>query len=391
MSPAAIRDRSWPAYFPTDYRWSFATLLVLAAARTGGSEIGEVDRVSRRLADCVGDDSRWFSEWVTMGDRVRAQGEEAEQRDQHLTAGAHYRRASLYYFAGERFRLPKDDAAMRVYTDAVELFRRAAVLRGDPIKFLEIPYEDRSLPAIFVPAQNATSPRPPVVVFYTGFDGNKELNWFSGIPELVRRGLACLSVDTPGVGEAIRFRDIYLRHDYEVAGSAILDYLETRHDVDAGRAGIMAMSLGGYYAPRTAAMEPRFQACVAWGAQWDYHAVWRDRIGAAYDAQLPVPGAHLEWSTNADSPDEALKRIEGFRLDGVVQRMRCPFLVCHGEGDQQISLDDATALFEASGSEDKELRVFTDSEGGTQHCNFDNLSVAAPVMFDWLAKKLGEP
>jgi dienelactone hydrolase len=263
------------------------------------------------------------------------------------------------------------------------------MLRGDSIEFLEIPYEGGSLPALLVPAENATSSRPPVVVFYTGFDGNKELNWFCGIPEIVRRGMTCVSVDTPGVGEAIRFRDLYLRHDYEVAGSAILDFLETRDDVDATRAAIMAMSLGGYYAPRTASMEPRFKACVAWGAQWDYHDVWRRRIEAAYDSQLPVPGDHLVWSTNASSRVEALKRIEGFKLDGVVQRMRCPFLVCHGEDDQQISLDDARRLFEAAGSHDKELRIFTDAEGGTQHCNLDNLSVATPVMFDWLAEKLG--
>ena len=99
---------------------------------------------------------------------------------------------------------------------------------------------------------------------------------------LVRRGMSVLLADTPGVGEAIRFRGIYLRHDYEVAGSAILDWLEKRKDVNARRAAIFASSLGGYYAPRTAAMEPRFKAAVAWGAQWDYHAIWKRRIEAAY-------------------------------------------------------------------------------------------------------------
>jgi dienelactone hydrolase len=385
----AIRTSTWPVYFENDYRWSFGTLLVLASTRTGGSDIGEVDQVARRLADCVGDDRRWFIEWVTMGDHVRSLAEDALQEDRKLTAAAHYRRAACYYFAGERFVMPKDDESQMVYQQAVDSFRMAAALNGEPMEFLEVPYEDGSLPAILVPAQNAKSSRPPVVIFYTGFDGNKELNWFSGIPELVRRGMTCVSVDTPGVGEAIRFREFFLRHDYEVAGSAILDYLETREDLDAERAGIMAMSLGGYYAPRTASMEPRFRACVAWGAQWDYHDVWSRRVEAAYDAQLPVPAGHLMWSTDAATPEEALRRIEGFKLDGVVQRMRCPFLVCHGEDDQQIPLEDARRLYEASGSKDKELRIFTNAEGGTQHCNFDNLSIVTPVIFDWLADKLG--
>ena len=385
----AIRNSTWPAYFPSDYRWSFNTVLALSTARHGGSEIGEIDQVVRVLADHVGDDERWFEEWVAMGDRVLALAVAAEQRGKLISAAAHYRRASCYHFVGDRFRMPKDERAMSVYSTAVESFKKAAQLGGDDMEFVEVPYEGSSLPAIYVPAQNTTAARPPVVVLYTGFDGNKELNWFAGVPELVKRGVSCISVDTPGVGEAIRYRDMYLRYDYEVAGSAVLDYLETRDDVDADRAAIAALSLGGYYAPRTAAMEHRFKACLAWGAQWDYYDVWRRRVEAAYSSQLPVPGDHLLWSTNADTIEEALHRMEGFKLAGVVEKMECPFLICHGEDDQQISLEHARALFEASGSADKELRIFTDAEGGTQHCNFDNLSIATPVMFDWLAEKLG--
>ncbi len=67
---------------------------------------------------------------------------------------------------------------------------------------------------------------------------------------MVRRGLACLIVDGPGNGESIRFRGLKLRYDYEVPAGAAVDYLEGRKDVDPKRIGIMALSLGGYYAPR---------------------------------------------------------------------------------------------------------------------------------------------
>ena len=40
----------------------------------------------------------------------------------------------------------------------------------------------------------------------------------------------------------------------------------------------MAISLGGYYAPRAAALEPRYAACIAWGAQWDYYDTWKRRF-----------------------------------------------------------------------------------------------------------------
>lgn len=125
----AIRNSSWLALFETDYRWSFNTLMLLSFARHGGSEIGEVYRVVQRLNSHIGDDERWFEEWVVEADRVRAMGDEAERRGKHLSAGAHFRRAAAYYFVADRFRMPKDDEANRVYTDAVRLFRRAAVLR----------------------------------------------------------------------------------------------------------------------------------------------------------------------------------------------------------------------------------------------------------------------
>jgi dipeptidyl aminopeptidase/acylaminoacyl peptidase len=364
-------------------------MVALSLARTGGAEIGELDQIARRLKYDVGDDDRWFDEWVEMSSKVLELAEVAEAKGRAVTASSHYKRTAAYAFVAERFRLPKDERAMQVYARGVDSFRKAMTLGDGPIvEFVEVPYEDGNLPGLFVHAQGSGEARPPVVVFFTGFDGNKELNWFWGIEDLVKRGVSCLSLDTPGVGEAIRFRGFYLRHDYEVAASASLDYLESRGDVDASRTAILAPSLGGYYASRAASMEPRFKACVAWGAQWDYHAVWQRRIAANYEAQLPVPGEHLMWSTNADSPEEALRRIDGFRLDGVVQKMRCPFLLCHGEDDQQIPVTDARRLYEAVGSDDKEIRIFTAEEGGAQHCHVDNLAVATPVMFDWVAERL---
>jgi hypothetical protein len=41
------------------------------------------------------------------------------------------------------------------------------------------------------------------------------------------------------------------RPDYEVPTRAIVDYLQTRTDIDSSRIGILGISLGGYYAPRS--------------------------------------------------------------------------------------------------------------------------------------------
>ena len=56
------------------------------------------------------------------------------------------------------------------------------------------------------------------------------------------------------------------------------EYLAARPEIDARRIGVMAISLGGYYAPRAVAFEQRFACAIAWGAQWDYWDVWKRRF-----------------------------------------------------------------------------------------------------------------
>jgi hypothetical protein len=137
----------------------------------------------------------------------------------------------------------------------------------------------------------------------------------------------------------------------------------------------VAISLGGYYAPRCASLEPRFAACIAWGAIWDYYATWK-KTHRRHFKDLAVgarPSHHVDPGRRYGRGGAETK-LEPFRLDGVVQKMRCPFLVVHGADDEQVPLADAQALYEACGSQDKTLRVFTAEEGGAQHCQRDYLT-----------------
>jgi hypothetical protein len=389
MNMIASRHANWFTYFPEDYRWSAAMVDVIGCAPMGGSDIGEVDRVGRRLRGKVGNDEAWFAEWACLGDEVRAVAEKAETEGNAYTAASFYLRACCYYQVGERFRTPKDDLALEVYRTALDCFRRYAKLTDRPrIEPVEVPYEGKSLPGYFVHAENTDAKRAPCMVFFDGLDITKELQYVRGVADLVRRGISCLVMDGPGTGETIRFRGMPLRYDYEVAGTACLDYLQSRPDVAPDRIGVMAISLGGYYAPRCASMEPRFKACLAWGAIWDYHATWKRRIEARFKTSLSVPGHHISWIFGVDTLEEALEKLKDYRLDGVVQKMRCSFLITHGAEDEQVPLADAEALYKASGSSDRTLRVFTAEEGGAQHCQRDLPSIATAVMFDWLKEKL---
>ena len=381
------------SYFPDNYRWSHGLLIGLNMAPWGGAEIGEINRVGLRLKHCVGDDAAWFHEWSREARTVEARGRE-RIAEGHATSGAQYLlRASAYFHVGERFLQPKNKEGFDAYRQGVQSFRDAAKLMKRPrIEHVEIPYGDASLPAIYVRAEPVNnSGKVPAVVFFDGLDVTKEIQYFKGVPDLVARGIACLIVDGPGNGESIRFRDLYLRHDTEQYATPVWEYLAGRPEIDSTRIGIMAISLGGYYAPRAAAFEQRYACCLAWGAQWDYQKIWSDRFDRLAHADTPslsVAAQHISWVLDVKSQDEALKRLEPFKLDGVVQKITCPFLMLHGEGDEQIPLSEAQKCFDAVGSKNKTMKIFTREEGGYHHCQIDNQSICSAYMWDWLEKIL---
>jgi dienelactone hydrolase len=374
-------------YFPDSYRWSHGLLLALGSAPWGGGEIGEINRVGLRLRRRMGDDRAWFEEWTRLAGTVEKAARERSADGKDASAAAYFFRAAHYYHVGERFLHPKDADGLTAYKHGVDCFREAARrVRRPRIEHVEVPYEGTSLPALFVHAEDATG-RTPAMVFFDGFDITKEIQYFKGIPDLVARGIACLIVDGPGNGEAIRFRNLPLHHETERYATPAYEYLAKRPDLDPERIGVMAISLGGYYAPRAAAFEPRFAACIAWGAQWDYGAVWKerlDRIARGETLSLSVPWEHLLWIFGVKTKEEALERLGGFRLNGVAGRIQCPLLLVHGEGDAQIPLATAQKCFDAVGSPRKTFKVFTREEGGYHHCQVDNVSIGTAYMWDWL-------
>ena len=382
-------------YFPEDYRWSHGVLIGLNAAPWGGAEIGEVNRIGMRLRSHVGDDTAWFREWAREAEAVENAGRAHLAAGRRATGAGYLFRAANYYHVGERFLQPKSEG-LDAYRRGVNCFRDAAGLVGRPrIEHVEIPFEGASLPALLVhaePVAGRAGPAP-AMVFFDGFDITKEIQYFKGVPDLTARGIACLIVDGPGNGESVRFRGQYLRHDTESYGTAAYEYLAGRPEVDPKRIGVMAISLGGYYAPRAAAFEQRYACCIAWGAQWDYWQIWKnrfDRLDSGKTPSLSVPWKHLLWIFNVETRDEAMKKLEGFRLDGVVQKITCPFLMLHGEGDEQIPLPLAQKCFDAVGSKKKTMKVFTREEGGYHHCQIDNVSIGVAYMWDWVESVLAD-
>jgi len=376
-------------YFPGNYQWSMEVVTVLG----GGGNMSEVDDACRPLKELSNqkDDpvarEAWYESWKRLAERVEQLAARDEEAGHNLSAGRKYLRASRYYVAAEKLMAGSDPRKLQTYTQVLVCFKKGIELQREPVEWVEVPFEDSSLPALFVPALG--SGRAPCMIHFLGFDRIKEYLYLGIGNDFRRRGIALLIVDHPGVGEALRLRHMHARPDTEVSASACVDYLENRSDVDPERLGIMAQSLGGYYAPRAAAFEKRLKCCVAWGAMWDFRE-YCERLMKAQPEYLSTPLFQLAWVFGKDTGEEALEATKNFNLEGVAEKITCPLLVVHGENDRQVPLWHAEKTIEAAvNSPGRKLKVFTFAEGGAEHCQVDNVKMVVDYAADWIAETLG--
>ncbi|NIE67158.1 prolyl oligopeptidase family serine peptidase [Burkholderia sp. Ax-1719] len=378
-------------YFPTNYVWNLSIDLAIEM----GARMGEIEAMCAPLQEAAkqpdAEGTRAFREaWVKMADQLCELAEEDEARGRLLSAGEKYKRASIYLLTSERMLAHDSPGRKELYRRELDLFAKGIALAGDNCERVEIPYGDTHLSGLYVRAKNAPA-RAPLLVQVNGLDSTKEMKYFVGLPAwLAERGVSSLIVDQPGTGEALRLHGLTAIHDSERWASRIVDWLETRDDVDAKRIGMEGVSLGGYYCPRAVAFEPRFACGVVWGANHDWRDVQKKRLQREGDFPVPHYWKHVCWVWGAKDIDDFMRIAENVHLDGVLDRIRVPFLVTHGEKDTQIPLAWAHRTYDQLiNSPKRELKIFTDREGGAQHASFDNSINAGHYIADWVAETLG--
>jgi fermentation-respiration switch protein FrsA (DUF1100 family) len=377
--------------FPGNYVWNLQTNLALVC----GGNHGEIDAACRpiREAAAKGEDAGTallFDSWIAVADQVARNAEADEAAGYHLSAGTKYGRASGYYLSAERMQSRDYAPRWAAYERGLELYRKHVALRGLHVDFIDIPYRDSSFPALFVHDGSGT-PRP-ALVSVNGLDSMKEqVNMGGHGAANLERGINTLFVDQPGTGEALRKRGLAAVYDAEAWGTPALDYLLTRSDVISGKIGMFGLSLGGYYAPRIAANEPRYALCAVMGA----NHLWGDLQTArlAREGENPVPHYwdHVLWVWGQPDVETFIGYCRNITLDGQIEKMRMPFLVTHGAGDRQIPVSNAHRSYDqAVNSTKRHLRIFTEQDFEIEHCGADNGTGMRDYIADWCAETFAE-
>ena len=310
----------------------------------------------------------WLDAWSATADGHREDAERARDAGHGRSAGESFARAATaYHFA--KFVWVLDAERNRHATEQAVAALTAAHEHLDPtFERVEAPLDGATVVGNL---RRPAGERPPLVVLIPGLDSTKEefLVWED---VFLARGMATLSMDGPGQGESGFALDI--RPDYEVAVAALLDALADRTDLDHDRVGAAGVSMGGYYAPRAAAFEPRIKAVAGISGPYDMSANWDNLPGLTRET--------LQHHTGAASEEQARERAGELNLEGVAERITQPALIVTGKRDRLIPWEDTKRIAdEIPGAE------WVLYEEGTHVCN--NLPFRyRPLVGDWMSEKL---
>ncbi len=315
----------------------------------------------------------WCAAWSARAAIHEALGEKALAEGFKLSAGEHFTRAAVCYHFG-KFLFVNDMGEMKAaHTKAVACRNKALPLLDPPGERVAIPYEGTRLYGnLRKPAGVA---KPPVVVMCMGLDSAKEeMDDYEN--RFLARGVATLAFDGPGQGEAEY--ELGICPEYEKPVKAVVDWIETRGDLDAKRVGIWGVSLGGYYAPRAACFEKRLKACVALSGAY--------QRSTSFEGRPVINVEAFRVRSKCASLEEAAKVAGRMTLAGSAKNITCPIYIVAGTKDRLTPHTEAGRLAaEVSGP-----CVLSVIEGGNHVVN--NLWYRyRDQTADWMAAQLGAP
>jgi 2,6-dihydroxypseudooxynicotine hydrolase len=310
----------------------------------------------------------WCAAWSKRAAVHEDLGRKALEDGFRLTAGEHLVRAAIYYHFA-KFVFVHDVKQMRAaHFKSVECYSDATPFMRPPGVPVSIPFGNRKL-------QGILRGKGPVVVMAPGLDSTKEELHAYQQPFL-DRGMAVLAIDGPGQGTAEY--EIPICGDYERAAKAVVDWIETRNELDAKRIAIWGVSLGGYYAPRAAAYEKRFKACIALSGPFDWAEIW--------DGLPELTRETFTARSHSKNETEAKRAAATLTLREAAKNITCPIFIVAGRQDRLVPAAHAERLAK-SVSGPVELLMVEDGGHNANNRPYRYRSRSA----DWLAQQFGLP
>jgi hypothetical protein len=358
-----------------------------------------------------------YDEFIAQANRLQESALEAQKARHLVTAQSRFIRAAKYYAQALYWVLGTStpDAEADVYAAMDAMFVKGMQLRKPRPEQVEIRYDGGTLPAWFVkPATGGA--RRPTVIMNNGSDGqNVDMLPQGGLAAL-DRGYNFVIFEGPGQGSQLFLHNVPFRPDWEKVITPIVDYLETRTDVNLDQVAIRGISFGRPLVPRAAAHERRLGAVVADPGSvktiLDYPPFVRDILrtkdstkqNATWNATV-VPGSTPDQKFNlmktfeifTKGAHDAAKRGElvtdvtpvaeqilRYDLTDELDKITAPTLVTQYEDDAAFGTEGRTLYEGLTKAKSRKFVEFTAVDGAQYHCGPMAPQVSNEACWDWV-------
>jgi esterase FrsA len=193
------------------------------------------------------DKDEWAAAFIKVGDRYVGEGNSLAGSDP-VKANADYIRAWRLYSFG-RWPIPASPGKQRAYAKAIEAFLAHARFWDPPLQVIHIPFEGSEIIGYMRLPKDAVRP-VPLVIAINGLDSRKE-DLSESFAAILPYGVGFFAVDGPGTGQA----PIKVSENADRMLSRVIDYLQTRPEVDKNRIAVHGVSWGAYWATKLAIIE----------------------------------------------------------------------------------------------------------------------------------------
>jgi esterase FrsA len=297
------------------------------------------------------DNDEWAAAFSAVADRYMAQAKSVETTDPAKASATYVKAWRLYSFG--RWPVPASPGKQRAYAKALEAFLAHARFMDPPLEVVRIPFEGSEIVAYLRLPKNATGP-VPVVLAISGLDSRKE-DLSENFGAILPDGIGFIGVDSPGTGQA----PIKASETAERMFSRVLDYLQTRPEVDKTRIGVDGQSFGAYWATKLAILEhARLKAVVAQSPPVFQSEFSPEKAVANREYLFGLGPALMFIYEGAKTVNDLATIVPKMSLvrQGLLGKPTAPMLIIAGVLDTQVPISDAYLIL-SSGDVPKEAWI----------------------------------
>ena len=315
--------------------------------------------------------------WREKAEREEALAKQADANGFNQTACYHYDEAINAYRMAQH-PIFYDDNPVKLYLCAKmdELVDLRAAVAPYPIERVEIPFDDgKTISCLLYLLPDRR--KAPCVIYVPGMDQTKECFPKATGNPAIARGMHIISMDGPGQGNSNIQKIRAVGDAYERAGAAVIDYLETREEVDSERIGIYGVSMGSYWSLRLASYDHR-PAALASSVACFYP---NNTIFTQSSPRFKQQFMYMAGLTDDEEAFDAMARE--MTVEGYLDKIDCPSLLVTGEFDPLCPLEDAVRAYQDLTCE-REMWVVENQF----HIPIVGGIECQPYVLDWLARAL---